>query len=76
MSVSKCLVTAALAGAVFAGLACSSDQAVDETKKETGAALDATKVGADKAIDATRKAADQKDTYSARSGFTTTVASR
>lgn len=55
MNASKCLMTALLAGVVFAGPACT-DKAVDRTKKDAGTAVDATKAGADKAIDATKKA--------------------
>lgn len=55
MSISKCLMTAVVVGVVFGGPACT-DKAVDETKRDVGAALDATKAGGDKAIDATKKA--------------------
>jgi osmotically-inducible protein OsmY len=55
MSFSKCLMTAALVGVVSTGPACT-DKAVDETKRDAGAALDATRAGVDKAIDATKKA--------------------
>ncbi|HSL20631.1 MAG TPA: BON domain-containing protein [Vicinamibacterales bacterium] len=58
MSFSKYLTTAVLVGVVFAGPACTK-KAVDETKKDAGAALDATKAGADKAIDATRQAGER-----------------
>jgi osmotically-inducible protein OsmY len=52
---STCLMTAALAGFVLAGSACTS-KAMDDTKKGAGAALDATRSGADKAIEATKQA--------------------
>jgi BON domain-containing protein len=55
---STCLVTTILVCVVFVGSACT-DQAVDDTKRTTGAALDATRKGADKAIDATKDAADK-----------------
>jgi hyperosmotically inducible protein len=58
MSCLRWLTTAALAGVVLAGPACT-DKAVDETKKDARAALDATKAGADKAIEATKKAGDK-----------------
>jgi osmotically-inducible protein OsmY len=51
-------MTAALAGVVFTGSACT-DKAADATKKDVGAALDATKTGAGKAIDATKNAGDK-----------------
>jgi hypothetical protein len=51
-------VTTILVCVVFVGSACT-DQAVDDTKRTTGAALDATRKGADKAIDATKDAADK-----------------
>jgi osmotically-inducible protein OsmY len=46
---------AAVAGVVFAGPACT-EKAMDDTKKDAGAALDATTSGADKAIEATKQA--------------------
>ena len=58
MRFSTGLMTAALAGVVFAGPACTA-KAVDETKRDAGAALDATQAGADKAIAATKKAGEQ-----------------
>ena len=58
MRFSKCLMTAGLAAVVFAGPACT-DQAMDDTKRDAGAALDATKAGADKAIAATKQAGEE-----------------
>jgi hyperosmotically inducible protein len=63
MNLSKHLMTTGVAGVVLAGVvlagsACT-DQAVDDTKRATGAALDATKDGADKAIEVTRDAGDK-----------------
>jgi osmotically-inducible protein OsmY len=58
MNSSRCLLTTILASVVFVGSSCT-DQAVDNTKKTTGAALDATRKGADMAIDATKDAAEK-----------------
>lgn len=58
MRFSTVLMTAALAGVVFAGPACTG-KAMDDTKKDAGAALDATQSGADKAIAATKQAGEQ-----------------
>lgn len=58
MRFSRCLMTAALVGVVSAGPACT-DQAMEDTKRDAGAALDATKAGADKAIAATKQAGEE-----------------
>ena len=55
MKISTCLMTAALAGVVFASSACTATS-VDDTKTDASAAIDATKSGADKAIEATKQA--------------------
>ena len=55
MKISTGLMTAALAGVVFAGPACTATS-VDDTKTDASAAIDATKSGADKAIEATKQA--------------------
>jgi len=55
MGFSQSLMTAAFLGVVAAGVACTQ-KAVDETKRDAGAAVDATRAGVDKVLDATKKA--------------------
>ncbi len=55
MRLSRCLMAAGLAGAVFAGQACTRN-AADTTDKDVGVARDASKAEADRALDATKDA--------------------
>jgi hyperosmotically inducible protein len=56
MSLSKCLMLAALAGAVSAGSACT-DRDADEAKKNTAVAVDAARAGAEKVAEKTKEVA-------------------
>ena len=58
MRFSKSLMTAALVAVALAGSACTK-RAMDDTKKDAGAAVDATKSGADKALEATKQAGQE-----------------
>ena len=56
MSLSKCLVRMAVAGAVVAGSACS-DRDADQAKKNTAEAVDAARAGAEKVAEKTKEVA-------------------